>query len=93
MFFSANRHNFNHFSSITWRWRSATHILSKSTAEFSVNFNSNPAFYFLGSYDIFSSNPQSHRRRSNSSRKNRTSFTQKTEAQKEEKEIGNRSRA
>jgi hypothetical protein len=93
VFFSANRHNFNHYSSIAWCWRSATHIVSERTAEFSVNFNSNLDLDPLSRFDIFSSDPQSHRCSANSSRKNRTIFTQKTEAQKEEKEIDNRSRA
>jgi len=91
--FSANRHNFNHFSSIAWCWRSATYIVSESTTGLSVNFNSNLVIDPLSRSDIFSSNPQSHRCSANSSRKTRTIFTQKTEAQKEEKEIDNRSRA
>jgi hypothetical protein len=93
VFFSANRRNFNHFSSIAWCWRSATHIVSESTAEFSVNFNSNPDLDPPSCSDIFSFSPQSHRCIANSSRKNRTIFTQKTEAQKEEKVIDNRSSA
>jgi hypothetical protein len=95
VFFSANRHNFNHFSFIAWCWRSAIHIVSssESTAEFSVNFNSISDLDPFSRFDILSSNPQSHQCSANSSRKNRTIFTQKTEAQKEEKEIDNRSRA
>jgi hypothetical protein len=92
VFFGANRRNFNHFSSIAWCRRSATHIVSESTAEFSVNFNSNPDLDPLSRSDSFSFSPQSHRYSTNSSRKNRSIVTQKTEAQKEEKEINNRSR-